>query len=193
VMAGINDLLMGKGCWPRNPTALRAIGNVTALRSIEMMETLMEKLPATHFILSLILPAGDFADGDEKWRWPNPLTLGILAANEWIAKAFGAEDRVTVLDCGPLYLPTGSWIEPTLQGDGLHPSEEGVELLAKCFAPHVEQGMRGPRRQQPSQRTSERHLDHDSQRSRSERDKRRHPSQLDNVGSESREQNQSNA
>lgn len=61
-----------------------------------------------------------------------------------------------------------------------------------CCA-QVEQGMRGPRRQQPSQRTSERHLDHDSQRSRSERDKRRHPSQLDNVGSESREQNQSNA
>jgi hypothetical protein len=77
-----------------------------------MMETLMDRLPVTHFILSLTLPAGDWADTKERWRWPNGLSPGIISANVWLKKAFSIEKRVTVLDCGPHFLPTGLWVSP---------------------------------------------------------------------------------
>eukprot|EP00884_Botryococcus_braunii_P017345 jgi/Botrbrau1/4294/Bobra.0390s0034.2 len=140
IYIGSNDLSSADCNNTAEGVSVAVPGIVSRVQGI--VATLRTAYPDMHIVLMGLMPRGaKFWLGDqdpyERWIWPNRYTPALQAVNA-AYQAIAAADptHVTYLYCGDPYAePTGIRRDRLI--DGIHPTEEGMQLLVDCIAPVI--------------------------------------------------------
>ncbi|KAK9805428.1 hypothetical protein WJX73_004800 [Symbiochloris irregularis] len=150
VLIGTNDL----GLQPDLADAAAVAANISTGVSA-VVNALLEQAPKTTVLLLELLPRGDPAAQPfpPYYAQPSVFTAAIDATNRCLQAYAALHERVDFVSCGHVFLQKlqGSGAEVLVKmPDGLHPNAEGMELLAQCLKPHLEEAGIDPSRQRLS-------------------------------------------
>jgi lysophospholipase L1-like esterase len=87
-------------------------------------------------VLASLLPVSDYgkrADGTVRPQVARRPPATILAINEWI-KRYAEEVGAVYLDYHSAMVDGRGWLKPELSGDGLHPNQNGYEVMTPLAA-----------------------------------------------------------
>ncbi|KAK9794078.1 hypothetical protein WJX73_009937 [Symbiochloris irregularis] len=138
VLIGTNDLFHQP-----NLDDVQAVAANVSTGATEVVEVILEQAPGAQVLLLGLLPRGDPAVEPPTLQ-PCRFTAPIEAANERLQAYAASRKRVNFVDCGHLFVEKhkeSGEVEliGELMPDVLHPSAQGMDLLAQCLQPHLRQ------------------------------------------------------
>ncbi|KAK9797085.1 hypothetical protein WJX73_006137 [Symbiochloris irregularis] len=149
VLIGTNDLI-----YQPNLLDAEAVAANVSTGASAVVDAILEQAPKAQVLLLGLLPRGDRTVEAPPLRYlqPSKFTAAIQATNERMKAYATLHKRVDFVDCGHVFVEKhkdsgDSVLIRGLMPDVLHPSAEGMELLAQCLKPHLKRaGINASRR-----------------------------------------------
>ncbi|EIE19165.1 SGNH hydrolase [Coccomyxa subellipsoidea C-169] len=123
---------------------INSAANTTAVRAARIADYLSQALPGTTVLILGLLPRGDVTlhPDPAAFALPSKFSAAVAKINAYLAsfaESHSSRKHVRFVDCGAHFLAEDeSRLDDELLPDGVQPNAAGMDALAQCLLPAIE-------------------------------------------------------